>query len=213
VADARAALTFLADQSHVDAGRLAFVGVSLGGSNAIAATANDPRVSAVVAIASPGNGERWLRGLRRYWEWDEFLARLQAVRSRRVRSGESSRAHPLEIVLPDRELESFFERIYGEFPQMRCELTLETADALIEFRLEEQIGRIAPRPVLLVHGAADRLVPSDEARHLFEHADSPRRLELMPGLGHFDWVIPGSQGFLNVTERVVGFLRDVLPAA
>jgi pimeloyl-ACP methyl ester carboxylesterase len=212
VADTRAALTFLADESHVDAGRLALVGVSLGGSNAIAAAANDPRVSAVVAIASPGNGERWLRGLRRYWEWDEFLTRVAADRSRRVRSGESSRTHPLEIVLPDPESESFFERIYGEFPQMKCELTLETADALIEFRPEEQIGRIAPRPVLLVHGDGDRLVPPEEARHLFERAGSPRRLDLMPGLGHFDWVMPGSHGFLNVTERVVGFLRDVLPA-
>jgi hypothetical protein len=109
VADARAALTFLSEQPQVDAARLALVGVSLGGSNAIAAAAADARVGALATIASPGNGERWLRGLRRYWEWDEFQARLAADRSRRVRSGEGERVHPLEIVLPDPESESFFE--------------------------------------------------------------------------------------------------------
>jgi pimeloyl-ACP methyl ester carboxylesterase len=212
VADARAALTFLGDQAHVDVEKLALVGVSLGGANAIAAAALDARVAAVAAIASPGNGERWLRGLRRYWEWDEFLTRLANDRSRRVKSGESHRVHPLEIVVPDPESDSFFERIYGEFPQMRCELPLESADALIEFRPDEYIGRIAPRPVLLVHGAADRLVPADESRELFERAGSPRRLELLPGVGHFDWVMPGSPGFADVTQRIVRFLQEGLPA-
>jgi alpha-beta hydrolase superfamily lysophospholipase len=213
VGDARAAVTFLADQPQVDAERLAVVGLSLGGSNAIAAATADSRIGAVVAVASPGNGERWLRGLRRYWEWDEFLARIAADRSRRARSGESTRVNPLEIVLPDPETESFFERVYGEFPEMRCELALETAEALIEFRPEDQIARLAPRPVLLVHGAADRLVPPDESRHMFERAGSPRRMEVLPGVGHFDWVMPGSHGFKDVTQRIARFLQDVMPAA
>jgi fermentation-respiration switch protein FrsA (DUF1100 family) len=96
---------------------------------------------------------------------------------------------------------------------MKCELTLDTAEALIDFRPEDLLGRLAPRPLLLVHGLADRLVPPDEARELFERAGSPRRLELLPGLGHFDWVMPSSPGFRQVTERVTRFLQDVLPAA
>jgi pimeloyl-ACP methyl ester carboxylesterase len=212
VADARAALTFLADQPQVDPERLVVVGISLGGANAIAAAAVEPRVAAVVTIASPGNGERWLRSLRRYWEWDELLARLAADRSRRVRSGESTRVHPLEIVPPDPEAESFFERIYAEFPAMRCELPLETAQALIEFRPEDQVARLAPRPLLLVHGAADRLVPPDESRHVFERAGAPRRLEVLPGIGHFDWVMAGSHGFAEVMQRVTRFLVEVVPA-
>src|SRR5919199_970941 len=212
VADARAALTFLGDQLQVDPERLVVVGISLGGANAIAAAAVEPRVAAVVAIASPGNGERWLRSLRRYWEWDELLARLAADRSRRVRSGESTRVHPLEIVPPDPEAESFFERIYAEFPEMRCELPLETAEALIEFRPEDQVARLAPRPLLLVHGAADRLVPPDESRQVFKRAGEPRRLEVLPGIGHFDWVLAGSHGFGEVMQRVTRFLVEVLPA-
>jgi alpha-beta hydrolase superfamily lysophospholipase len=213
VADARAALTFLADQPNVDAQRLMMVGVSLGGANAIAAAAIDTRIGAVAAIASPGDGERWLRSLRRYWEWDKFLGDLAEDRSRRVRSGESSRVHPLDIVLPDPESSLFLERIYGEFPQMHCDLPLETADALIEFRPEVDIARIAPRPLLLVHGTADRLVPPDESRHLFDAAREPRQLELLPGVGHFDWVMPGSPGFVSVVGRLNQFLLQSMPTA
>ena len=67
--------------------------------------------------------------------------------------------------------------------------------------------------MLLVHGAADRLVPPDESRQLFERAGSPRRMEVLPGVGHFDWVMPGSHGFKDVTQRIARFLQDVMPAA
>ena len=59
---------------------------------------------------------------------------------------------------------------------------------------------------------ADRLVPPDESRHLYEHAGSPRRLVLLPGIGHFDWVMSGSHGFREVTDRIVRFLAEVVPA-
>jgi hypothetical protein len=72
VRDVRAALTFVAGEGPVDAERLAVLGLSLGGSNAIAAAALDRRVGAAVSIEAMGDGERWLRGLRRYWEWLDF---------------------------------------------------------------------------------------------------------------------------------------------
>lgn len=212
VSDARAALTFLADHPQVDAARLAVIGLSLGGSNAVAAGARDPRVGAVIAIESMGDGERWLRSLRRHWEWQEFLERLARDRSERVRTGTSARVDPLEIVLADPDSRAFLEAVPREFPQMQCELPLETADALIEFRPEAVVEHIAPRPVLFIHGDADRLVPADESRHMFARAGQGRRLEIVPGIGHFDWVLPSSSGFRRVTDLIVEFMREVLPA-
>jgi dienelactone hydrolase len=212
VGDARAALTFLADQPQVDPARLATVGISLGGSNAIAAGALDRRVGAVVAIEAIGDGARWLRGLRRYWEWRELEAELARDRVERVRTGQSRRVDPLDIVPPDPAARAFLEGIYREFPQMRCELPLETADALLEFSPERLVDQIAPRPVLFIHGEEDRLVPADESRSLFARAAEPRRLEVLPGMDHFDWVMPGSDGFRRVADLTVGFLREALPA-
>lgn len=212
ISDVRAALTCVADQPHVDAGRVALLGLSLGGSNAIAAGALDPRVGAVVAIEAVGDGERWLRSLRRHWEWVDFQARLAEDRSARVRTGESARVDPLEIVVPDPASRAFLEGVYREFPQMKCELPLETAEALAEFRPEALVDRIAPRPLLLIHGAADRLVPPDESRGLFARARDSRQLEIIPGMGHFDWLTAGSPGFRRVTDTATRFLREVLPA-
>jgi fermentation-respiration switch protein FrsA (DUF1100 family) len=162
----------------------------------------------VVAIEPVGNGERWLRSLRRHWEWLEFRARLAEDRLQRVRSGQSARVDPLEIVLPDPASRAFLEGVYREFPQMACELPLETGDGLTEYRPESLVGRMAPRPVLFIHGEADRLVPADESRWLFARAGEPRRLEILPGLDHFNWVLPNNPGFRRVADLVVGFLDE-----
>ncbi len=212
VNDVRAALTCAANQPQVDPERLAVLGVSLGGSHAIVTGAVDRRVGAVVAIQAVGDGERWLRSLRPHPEWLEFRERLVQDRSQRVMTGESARVDPLDIVVPDPDSRGFLEGVYQEYPQMKCDLSLETAEALIEFRPEDQVERIAPRPVLFIHGNADRQVPADESRSLFARAGEPRQLSIVPDMGHFDWVRAGSPGFRRVTDLTLDFLREVLPA-
>ena len=211
VNDVRAALTFVADQPQVDPKRLAVLGVSLGGSNAVVAGALDRRVGAVVAIEAIGHGERWLRSLRRHWEWLEFEERLSQDRSQRARTGESDRVDPLEIVVPDPESREFLQAVYQEYPQMRCDLPLETGEALMEFRPEAHVESIAPRPVLFIHGEDDRQVSVDESRCMFERAAGPSELHVVPGMGHFDWVMSGSPGFTRVTGLVLDFLRQHMP--
>jgi alpha-beta hydrolase superfamily lysophospholipase len=39
-------------------------------------------------------------------------------------------------------------------------------------------------PVAFVHGAADRLIPASDAADLYEAANEPRRLQIVPGMGH-----------------------------
>jgi pimeloyl-ACP methyl ester carboxylesterase len=211
VDDARAALTFLADQPQVDQARLAVAGLSLGGAHAVAVAALDRRVVAAVALEPLGDGERWLRSLRRHWEWAQFQEQLAADRTRRARTGVSQQVDPLEIVVPDPDSRAFLEQVVAEFPQMRCELPLESAAALVEYRPEALAERIAPRPLLLIHGAADRLVPVDESRSIAARAGQSSRLEVIPGMGHFDWIMPGSPGFRRVADLVVNFLGESLP--
>jgi pimeloyl-ACP methyl ester carboxylesterase len=212
VNDIRAALTFVATQPQVEAQALAVVGLSLGGAHALTAGALDQRIGAVVAIEPPGHGERWLRSLRRHTEWLDFQAQLAQDRVQRVRTGQSDRVDPLEIVLPDPGSRAFLENVGREFPQMKCDLPLETAEALIEYQPEALIGRIAPRRVLLIHGENDQLVPAEESQELFKRASEPRQLELIPGMDHFDWVMPNTPGFNQVTSLLVNFLQAYLPA-
>ena len=212
VADARAGLTFLAGQPHVDPGKLGVIGISLGGSHAMTIGALDSRVQAVVALEPMGDGERWLRSLRRHWEWLAFQAQLAEDRVNRVRTGTSKAVDSQEIVLPDPESRSFLDQVAAEFPQSRCKLGLASAEALVEYAPESVAARLGSRPSLIIHGDNDQLVPVAEAQCLAAHAGAACRLEIIPGMGHFNWVLPNCPGFKQVTELTLAFLHEVLPS-
>ena len=46
------------------------------------------------------------------------------------------------------------------------------------------IDRISPRPILLVHGDADELIPLDHAGKLYKKAKEPRELRIIQGAKH-----------------------------
>jgi alpha-beta hydrolase superfamily lysophospholipase len=62
------------------------------------------------------------------------------------------------------------------------------------------ISGIAPRPLLLVHGSLDNIVPVDGAHHLYEMAGNPKKLVVIEGAGHR----------LRRDERAVGAVLDWL---
>jgi fermentation-respiration switch protein FrsA (DUF1100 family) len=46
------------------------------------------------------------------------------------------------------------------------------------------VGEIAPRPLLLLHGSADNVVPPEHSRRLYARAGQPKNLVIMEGDGH-----------------------------
>jgi alpha-beta hydrolase superfamily lysophospholipase len=186
VRDVRNALTFVASQTGVDAGRLALFGTSFGGGIAVAAGAADPRVRAVVSSVGLGDGGRWLRGMRPYWEWVAFLKRLDADRVRRVHTGVSERVDRREIAPPDPAADSAHRAAGATAPQRRTEITLESAEAIVDFRPEAVVDRLSPRPFLVVAAGDDTRVPVEESLRLHERAGEPRALVVLEGAAHHD---------------------------
>lgn len=186
VADIRNALTYLGQLAGVDPRRLALFGTSFGGANVTYAAALDPRVRCAVSNVGLGDGGRWLRHLRTPGEWAEFERRLEADRVRRVLTGESERVHSHEIMVPDPATRAGREARKAAFPSWDLTLLLESADAIIDFRPEEVVHRIAPRAMLWIHAGADVLVPPEESRRMFEQAGEPRRLVILDGLAHYE---------------------------
>jgi len=191
VEDVRNAVTFLTLQDGVDPDRLGLYGTSLGGANAIYAAALDTRVRCVVASLAIGNANRWLRSLRAAWEWREFLRRVAADREERVRHGRSARVRAFDVVPLDPSMRDLMAAAAasGAFGGAEAEVSLESVEALLDFAPEEVVDRIAPRPLLLLHAAEDTLVPPDEAVALFRRAGEPKRLVLLPGVGHVDFYL------------------------
>jgi putative redox protein len=46
------------------------------------------------------------------------------------------------------------------------------------------IDKISPRPLLLVHGDADELIPLEHAHKLYQKAKEPKELKIIPGAKH-----------------------------
>jgi dipeptidyl aminopeptidase/acylaminoacyl peptidase len=46
------------------------------------------------------------------------------------------------------------------------------------------IDKISPRPLLLVHGGADELIPLEHAHKLYQKAKEPKELKIIPGARH-----------------------------
>jgi uncharacterized protein len=48
----------------------------------------------------------------------------------------------------------------------------------------ECIDQISPRPLFIIHGEKDDVVPVDNARKLYEKAGDPKEIIIIPGAGH-----------------------------
>lgn len=48
----------------------------------------------------------------------------------------------------------------------------------------EVVGRLAPRPIFLIHGENDEIIPLSDAHLLYERASEPKELWILPGLQH-----------------------------
>lgn len=60
-----------------------------------------------------------------------------------------------------------------------------------ELRPVDDVGRIAPRPLLLLHGTADEVVLPEDADALLAAAGEPKELRLVPGAAHTDTIATG----------------------
>lgn len=71
----------------------------------------------------------------------------------------------------------------------------------------EVIHRISPRPVFLIHGENDDLIPHDDSRQLYAAAGEPRALWVVPGAGHTRGHATAREEY---EERVVAFFHTWL---
>ena len=99
VEDIRNAITCMQQQAEVDGERIGLWGPSSGGANVSYTTGIDPRVKCMVSVSGMGDMGRWLKTIRRYWEWREFLNTLEDDRKQRVRTGTSALMVTSKIVL------------------------------------------------------------------------------------------------------------------
>ncbi len=205
VEDLGNALDFLSHHPAVDADRIGVIGSSFGGAVAVYAGGTNPRVAAVVSNGGWGHGERKFRGQHRTPEaWAKFTKMLEDGRTQRARTGQSLMVPRYDIVpIPDHVRQNLERQKVGMLAPNSVEMfPAETAQSMFDFRAEDVVGKIAPRPLLLIHAANDSVTPTEQSIEMFKRAGQPAELHLFSGLDHFL--------FAENSTRVWSLLRNWL---
>jgi uncharacterized protein len=69
-------------------------------------------------------------------------------------------------------------------PFVRFFAERETGASIRDVSPLDDIGQISPRPVFILQGERDTVIPADSAVRLYERAGEPRELWVAPGVGH-----------------------------
>jgi hypothetical protein len=205
VEDTGNALDFLAKHPAVEAERIGVIGSSFGGAVGVYAGGTNARIAAVVSNGGWGHGERKFRGQHPTPEaWAKFTKMLEEGRLRRARTGQSLMVPRYDIVpIPDHVRQNLQRQNVGMLAPNSVEMfPAETAQSMFDFRAEEVVGKIAPRPLLLIHAAKDSVTPTEQSVEMFKRAGQPTELHLFSGLDHFL--------FAEKSTRVWNLLRQWL---
>ena len=203
VADTRAALTYMAGRKDVDGARIGAVGSSFGAAVAVYTAGVDERVAAVISSGGWGDGERKFRGQHPTQEaWAKFTDMLERGREHFEKTGESLMVDRYDIVpMPEHLRRNLAEGSVQKFPA-------ETAQSMFDFRADDVVGNIAPRPLLLLHSSQDSVTPTEQSVELFKRAGAGADLHLFADTDHFMF----AESNKRVHEIVKSWLDKFFPA-
>jgi dipeptidyl aminopeptidase/acylaminoacyl peptidase len=106
------------------------------------------------------------------------------------------------------KLGDMFRHPRARFTPLSMKLVeLRTGIDFDELKPGKVVDRLAPRPLLIIHGADDDVVPPSDADELYAAAKEPKQLWLVEGAAHGDTLRPGGP---TSSERVVTFFRQAL---
>jgi uncharacterized protein len=202
VEDTRAALGYLASRSDIDPARIAVMGHSFGAAVAVYAAGVDGRVAACVSTGGWGDGESKFRAQHASPEaWSRFSAMMEEGRRRKARG------EPMQV--PRYEIVPIPPGLRGNLaPGSIMEFPFEVVESMYTFRANDVVGRIAPRPLLLLHPARDSVTPTEQSIELFRRAGQPCDLHLVAEVDHFML----SEGNTLVLDIVREWLKKHFPA-
>jgi pimeloyl-ACP methyl ester carboxylesterase len=134
----------------------------------------------VVSSCGWGHGERKFQGQHATPEaWAKFTAMLAANRAHKEKTGEALTVPRFDVVPMQEHLRKNLS------PNALMEVSADTAQSMFDFKAEEVIHWISPRPVLFIHGADDTVTPTEQSIRMWELAGQPKDLVLITGTDHF----------------------------
>ncbi|HEV8143140.1 MAG TPA: alpha/beta fold hydrolase, partial [Methylomirabilota bacterium] len=180
VEDTKNALSFLASRLEVDPERIGLIGNSFGAAVAIYAAGVDSRVAACISCGGWGDGAKKFRKQHESPEaWKRFTDMMAEGRRRRE-CGEPP------LMVPRFDIVPIPPGLRGNLaPGSIMEFPFDVVESMYTFMANDVVGKIAPRPLLLLHPARDSVTPTEQSIDLFARAGEPTDLHLVADVDHF----------------------------
>lgn len=156
VNDTRAAIRYLRSRPDADPQGIGFFGVSKGGNAGLYVACEDPYVRCCVTDGAFGTYQVVVPYMR---QWFRIY----------------NQRYVLQRLLP--------MWYYGILARLGLELTEKERGCRYRI-LEHRIHRLAPRPLMMIHGECDNYIRPEMAQALFDRARSPREFWLVPNAKH-----------------------------
>ncbi len=202
VEDTKAAHAYLASRPEVEEARVGAIGSSFGAAVAVYTGGGYEPLAAVVSSGGWGDGERKFRGQHTSAEaWVKFTSMLVEGRRMREETGKSLMVSRYDIVpIPEHLRTNLAANAAEMFPA-------ETPQSMFDFRADEVVGNIAPRPLLLLHASVDSVTPTEQSIELFKRAGQPTDLHLTADTDHFMFADKN----VRVRQILTGWLEEYMP--
>ena len=206
LADLRAAVSLLSSRAEVDPGRIAVVGVCLGGGYAVRAAAADPRVKAVAGVAGGYNSPA---AVVRNMSIEPYRAALAAFLARYDEYLPAVAANGGEAAMGGDEPYAYYGTERSAAPGWRNWVTWGSLHSLMTFDALGAAELLGGTPLLVVHGKEDAYCSPDLARELHERAPGDKEIRWLDARQHID-LYDREPYVTQAADAVAGFLRRVL---
>jgi uncharacterized protein len=194
VEDLKNAVSYMLTRADVDPNRLGLACVCMGAGYALAVASMDLRVRALAIVAGAYN----LTDTYREFLGDEgfagYLETLNTTRGRQYESGEveymPAIAGPPDYTpsaMPVQEAYEYYSRAQTtEAPNWENRVTVASMEHIVGWNVLHRAHLVAPRPLLVIHGTTDVLLPPRYAQEVFDRAGEPKQLRWIETSNHVE---------------------------
>ncbi len=206
IADIRNALTFMQTQAEVNPDKLGLWGTSFGGANAIVTSDLDKRVKCLSVQLTFGDGERVITGGLDEQEKEKLLAMLHKLQVKEVTQNKSMQVTVQKILTDEQSIE-FFNKMIEAYPELNIKIPFLTIKETMEHKPEKHLGGVRV-PILIVGAENDKVNPPEESGIIFEKANEPKELMMVPRAAHYE-VYEGEM-FNSVVSKQLEWFKTYL---
>lgn len=184
------ATAFVRTIKEVDSNRIGLYGLSYGGAGCLYATALDSNIKCVVSVSGAIDGLNFMRAHRTTDEWIAWKNKIAQDRIKRAQSGESELISINELVPFTKEFWNKYNNLSNKnnsksIPEAPA-FTMESGEAMTTFNVSSIIHQLTPRPVRIIHGELDNVVPIEDVFDVYQRIATTKDFIMIPNSDHID---------------------------